>query len=364
MAKKKLKIAFLSFYSGLIQRGVETLVREVAPRIAKEYDITVFQAGQPVRGVKYPVVQIPVKWSGKLEDPLTLGRRFYLDKTSQIIKKFTSGVLPLLRQEKFDIIVPWNNGWETILCRLSAVGKVVTVGQAGIGWDDRVNLWTFPSSFVGFTSFQCSWAKKVNPFVKVVKIPNGVDAKRFVREGPKLHFDLPRPIILCVAALVPMKRQELAIRAVSRLKKGSLLLVGKGELKEELQTLGNQILPGRFKIIEASFQDIDKIYRTVDLFTFPTSGWESFGIVLLEAMASGLAVVATNDPIRREIVGEAGLFVDPTDIEKYAKTLEEALNSDWNNKPRKQAEKFSWDEIARKYEQLFEELVSRRNDEK
>jgi len=74
-------------------------------------------------------------------------------------------------------------------------------------------------------------------------------------------------------------------------------------------------------------------------------------------MATGLPVVATNDPIRHEIVGDAGILVDPTNTEEYAEALQKALDTNWGNKPRKQAEKFSWDEIAEKYDNLFKELT-------
>ena len=73
-------------------------------------------------------------------------------------------------------------------------------------------------------------------------------------------------------------------------------------------------------------------------------------------MATNLPVVATNDPVRSGIVGEAGLLVDPTDTKAYAKAIEKALNQNWEGKPREQAKKFSWDEIAKKYEDLFNEL--------
>ena len=101
---------------------------------------------------------------------------------------------------------------------------------------------------------------------------------------------------------------------------------------------------------------MSEVYRRANLLVFPTVPWESFGIVLIEAMASGLPVVATDDPIRREIVGDAGLFVDPTNIEEYAKAIEKALSTDWGDKPRKQAEKFSWDIIASSYEELFKNI--------
>ena len=103
--------------------------------------------------------------------------------------------------------------------------------------------------------------------------------------------------------------------------------------------------------------DIPELMRGMDLFVLPSLR-EGISNTILEAMASGLPVVATDDPIRREIVGDAGLFVDPTDINAYAATLQKTLDTNWGNKPRKQAAKFSWDLIARKYHQLCQELTS------
>lgn len=359
-----MRIAFLSFFNGIIERGVETLVDNLATRLAKNHKVVVFQAGDTV-GKKYATHIIPTNWKPDvLQEPLNIKRRLFLDKTSLAIKQFTKAALPILKKEKFDIVIPWNNGWETLLCRTNNVGQVVVVGQSGLGWDDRVNLWMFPKRFVGFTQAQCNWAKGINPFIKTIKIPNAVDTSVFTPHGSVYKIDLPKPIIMCAAALVPMKRMDLAILAVAKLQKGSLLIVGKGELKDELEKLGNELLPGRFKIISVPFSQIQNVYRAADLFTFPTSSWESFGIVMLEAMATNLPVVANDDPIRREIVGEAGLFVDPEITGEYASSLKKALETDWENKPREQAAKFSWDIIVNKYEQLFKELVSRRNDEK
>lgn len=357
MAQKRLKIAFLSFFSGLVDRGVETIIKELSPRLSKTHDVVVYQAGQSDQA-DYKVEYIPTEWKPDiLQETLNFRRRLFLDKTSLAIREFTVKVIPKLKEKKFDIIVPWNNGWQTLMVRTSGVGKTVVVGQSGLGWDDRVNLWLFPDCFVGFTSYQVRWAKRVNPFIKTAVIPNGVDTSIFKPTGKKISFNLPKPIILSVAALVSMKRLDLAIKAVARLGEGSLLLVGKGEFKNKLQQLGDKLLPDRFKIIDLPYSRINEVYRSVDLFTFPTSSWESFGIVLLEAMASKLPIVANDDPIRREIIGNAGLFVDPQDTEAYTQTIKEALKINWNRKPREQAQKFSWDKIAEKYERLFEEML-------
>ena len=95
------------------------------------------------------------------------------------------------------------------------------------------------------------------------------------------------------------------------------------------------------------------VYRAADIFTYPTVPWESFGIVLVEAMATGLAVVANKDDIRREIVGRAGVLVDPTNVDAYAIALKNALRLKWGKRPINQAKKFDWDKIAAKYEKLF-----------
>jgi glycosyltransferase involved in cell wall biosynthesis len=103
-----------------------------------------------------------------------------------------------------------------------------------------------------------------------------------------------------------------------------------------------------------------EIYRAADVFTLPSASSESFGNVLVEAMASSLPIVATEDPIRREIVGGAGIFVDPTNTDEYAKSLQRALDTKWGDAPRKQAEKFSWDGIANEYEELFKKLIEKK----
>jgi glycosyltransferase involved in cell wall biosynthesis len=179
-----------------------------------------------------------------------------------------------------------------------------------------------------------------------------VDLSRFRAK----HYRPNPKIILSVGALEPIKRHALTIRAVSKIKDARLVIVGKGSLKDELLRLADDLMPNRLEILHLAQEDIYKIYHTASVFVYPTSPWESFGIVLLEAMASGLPVVTTDDPIRREIVGDAGLFVDPEDTDKFTNAISRALQTHWVSKPRKQAEKFSWDRIAHEYEKLFNSL--------
>ena len=103
--------------------------------------------------------------------------------------------------------------------------------------------------------------------------------------------------------------------------------------------------------------EMPSLYRSADIFTLPSESSEAFGNVLVEAMASGLPVVVTRDPIRAEIVGDAGILVDPSDLDSYTNALSSALESGWNEKPRKQAEKFDWDKITLEYELVFNQIT-------
>lgn len=353
-----MKIAFLSFYSGAVYRGVETYVHELANRLKRNgNDVTVYQVGSKLPEAVYKTVTINVKTNWNKKSSYFPFLNYY----GLRVKYFTSKTLSEIDRDT-DILVPTNGQWQSLLCSIWAKTrgkKIVISGQSGPGLDDRINIWTFPNAFIGLTSYQCDWARKANPFVDVQGIPNGVDMNKFQAEGSTLRLKLPGPIILNVAALQDWKRQDLAIRAVAKLKNGSLLLIGQGDQEENLRTLGDSLLPGRFKIMSFKHEDMPAVFKAANLFTFPTVPWESFGIAIVEAMASGLPVVATNDPIRREIVGDAGILVDPSNTDEYAAALKKALETNWGNKPRKQAEKFDWDKITEKYEELFRKLLTR-----
>ncbi|MBU0923218.1 glycosyltransferase family 4 protein, partial [Patescibacteria group bacterium] len=263
-------------------------------------------------------------------------------------------------KEKPDIVIPLNGGWQPAFIRLTTWfygGKMVASGQSGMGWDDRNNLWSFPNVFIALSSKALRWAKRANPLIRSKYIPNGVDLNNFNPSGPKYKTKLKSPLVLCVGALTSSKRIDLTIKAVAKLKNVNLLVVGDGDTEGELKDLGKRLLGNRFQLAQVPFQKMPEIYRAADIFTLAPEGSEAFGIVYVEAMAVNLPVVAIDDEQRREIVGNAGMFIDPTDIEKYSKALDMALKKEWGDKPRKQAEKFNWDKIAKEYEVLFTDLL-------
>ena len=107
-------------------------------------------------------------------------------------------------------------------------------------------------------------------------------------------------------------------------------------------------------------EDLPALYSLADLFAFPTL-YEGFGLPALEAMACGTAVVSSNVSSLPEVVGEAGMLVDPDDTEALAGAMakvlgDEGLRWDLEQRGREQARKFSWRKSAEKLLALYEAL--------
>lgn len=315
-----MKIAFLSRYQGTIARGAEVFVDELTRMLVQGHHIVIYKG----------------KEADNLNNVINNG---------------------------YDVVIPINGrlqSLKTSLGRIQGRYKLLITGHSGIGKDDMWNILVAkPDVFVALTDYMVKWAKTWAWGSKVVKIHNGINLKGFKPQGGKIDIKLERPIIISVGALVWYKYHDKAIKAVAKLEEGSLLIVGSGELEQELQQLGQMKLGNRFKIMKLPYIDMPKLYRSVDLFTLPSWDREAFGIVYLEALASGLAVVAPDDLARREIIGNAGVLTNVDNLDEYSKALEKALQLKWKDIPRKQAEKFSWDIIAKEYERILLELSNK-----
>lgn len=307
-----MKIAFLNKYQESVNRGAETYVSELSKRLSRKHNVDV------VSKIDY---------------------------------------LKLIRS-KYDVIIPTNGRFQVFITRLITWftgSKMIVSGQSGIGLDDRLNVYAFPDVFIALSTKALNWAKKTNPFIKSVYIPNGVDLSRF--KG-NLNLNKKNKVILSVGAFTDQKRHSLVIDAVSLIEGASLVLAGGGgDMKDEIMQKGLAKLgQNRFKIVTTTNEKMPEIYRSANVFTLASKTSESFGIVIAEAMASGLPVVVTDDPIRKEIVGDAGIFVNPENPVEYSEAIKTALNLNWGDKPRKQSKKFDWDLIADEYEKILNTL--------
>jgi phosphatidylinositol alpha-mannosyltransferase len=103
-----------------------------------------------------------------------------------------------------------------------------------------------------------------------------------------------------------------------------------------------------------------------DVFASPATGHESFGIVLVEALAAGVPVVATDIPGYREVIraGVDGLLVPPSDAAALASAIrrvlaEPELASALAHAGRARAREFSWDVVVPRIEAIYERVAHR-----
>ena len=234
------------------------------------------------------------------------------------------------------------------------------VGLMGDGRSLARNLRFRPDQLVVFSEAIATFARTLRPTQAVSIIPNGVDLNRFTPEGTCIDFGLARPIVLCVASLKrnSHKRVELAMESMARLPQGSLLVCGDGSDRAYFQTLGEQLLGSeRFAIRTFPYEQMPEVYRSADAFTLPSID-EPFGLAYVEAMASGLPVVATDDEMRRYIIADGGILCDVTNVDIYAAALAEVLKGDWESRARQNAMRFGWDVIALRYRDLILQMIT------
>ncbi len=160
-------------------------------------------------------------------------------------------------------------------------------------------------------------------------IPNMVDTERFhpdvdgsvIRE--RLKVPARKPIVLLVGRIVPHKGVEHFIEAARYLPDVSFLVVGEGSSLEAMRHLAASLgMDDRVRFLgRVSQENLPKLYAACDVFVLPSvSRLEAFGIVALEAMATGKPVVVADIPGVREVIedGREGLLADPLNPQDLA----------------------------------------------
>ena len=177
--------------------------------------------------------------------------------------------------------------------------------------------------------------------------------------------------ILFVGRLEPRKGAVYLLRAYALLKPHRpdtrLIFVSAGR---QLGAMRRFVRENGLKdvLFAGRVSDVDKarFYRTADIFCAPSTGQESFGIVLLEAMAAGRAVVASDIHGYKKVVQRnvSGLLVEPKDPEALCRTLAQltddpALRERLGQAGARRAREFDWEHVARQLVQVYEEVVRR-----
>jgi len=192
-------------------------------------------------------------------------------------------------------------------------------------------------------------------------IPNGVDCTRF-QPGPseRHEFGLPDSelVVLMVSALIPTKRVEAGIEAVSQIADAHLVVAGDGPLRHIIDSAAGRLMPGRFTRLTLTPDRMPALYRSADVFLH-LSKEEAFGNVYIEAMACGVPVVSHDSARLRWIVGNGEYLLDTSDPEQVARYIRLARDEPSTKRQARieAAARYSWPKVAEMYRLFLQEVV-------
>lgn len=204
-------------------------------------------------------------------------------------------------------------------------------------------------------------------------IPNMVDHKRFSPEGSaELRQRYAHPdekLLIHISNFRPVKRVEDVVRVFAKVSQSTgarLLMVGDGPDRHEAFELASELgVSGRVSFL-GSFPRIEDLLSVCDLFLLP-SAQESFGLAALEAMASGVPVVASHIGGLPEVVedGKTGFLCDMGDVEAMAEAAIKLLSKEnvyqkFSSAARERAVTvFGEDRVLPRYKEVYEKVLSR-----
>lgn len=348
-----------------VPRGAEVALEAIAEGLAvRGTDVTAIGSGPPRPETHYRYLRIPTVSRTRFERMPALP----MLRTPEAYESLAT-TLPFLaryRPGRYDVTVTCGFPFENFSLRRPRIRgprpKHVFVTQNG-DWPARRDGGEF--RFFGCDGLVCTnpdYYERHRDRYHATLIPNGFDTDRF-RPGPgdRRALGLPdddRPVVLMVSALIPSKRVLEAIRAVARLDDARLVVAGDGPQRTEVERLAAELLPGRFVRLTLPSHLMPSLYRCADVVLHTTLA-ESFGNVYVEAMATGLPVVAHDSVTTRWILGDDAVLVDTTDDEALVEGVRTALEQ-WTTSTERAvhaADRFSLSAVADQYDRFIREVV-------
>lgn len=364
-----MRVALVSPYDMDVPGGVQEHVRHLAAALRElGDDVTVIAPGRRSRGgvqVVGPSIRVPFNDSVA---PLAL-RPDAWARTARAVRALRPDVVHV-----HEPAVPW----VSLAATATSAAPVVATFHA---WSDRARLYTAASRVVGrvlehvdahiavsraaATYHGAALGRRPESFTV---IPNGVDVARFRSAIPFSQMG-EQPSLLFVGRLEPRKGLETLLHAVVSLKTARpdlrLYVVGDGPDRDRCQ----QLLPARLRsdvvfLGRVDNDELPRFFASCDLFVAPALGGESFGIVLIEAMAAGCPVVASDIPGYASVVidGRNGRLVPPHDPAALADAIAALLDNPALAQALARAadadvERYDWAAVATEVREVYRRVV-------
>lgn len=317
------------------------------------------------------------------EDIIKLGRTFPIPSGGSIaratLSNLSSPIRAILEREKFDIIHLHE-----------PLGSTITISTLRVS--NTINVGTFHanhSSAKGYrimSPFVMRWFNKLHGKIAVSKpamdfigkhfpgdyeiIPNGIDVAHFSTDGPPIdEFNDGKLNILFVGRMEKRKGLRYLVGAYERVKhelpNSRLIVVGPGKRQEYEKLVDKANMQDVVFTGYVPNEDLHRYYQTADVFCAPATGEESFGIILLEAMAASKPIVASANDGYSSVMrhGVQGLLVPPRDEQALASALiqllsDKSLRQEMGAKGRLKAEECSWPNVAKSVFEYYLRLLN------
>ena len=300
--------------------------------------------------------------------------------TITLSPRFLSQVRDVLEEERFDLLhfhEPFVPFLSPIVLRLSTSVNVATFHAYG-GFSPAYEFGSrVLGGYAGRLHGRIAVSAAARHFIdryfpgdyKV--IPNGVDVDRYRRAVPIARWQDGTSNILFVGRHEPRKGLIELLKAFRILRSTGcqcrLLVVGSGPQEREAR---RYVLTRRLRGVEflgrVSDDEKAQLFKTADVYVSPATGRESFGIVLLEAMAAGTAIVCSDIHGYKGVVrrGREGLLVPPRKPKALAEAIgtliaDPELRERMSKEGEARAAEFSWERVTAKVDDYYGFVIRR-----
>jgi glycosyltransferase involved in cell wall biosynthesis len=352
--------------SGLhrVSRGAEIAFESMASRLAERPDcrVTLVGSGGPRDGQRYQFMHVPCTPRERFEHwpRMPLFRDHYVYEEFTFARRLWSAVDPSAYDVTVTCSYPFVN-WMLRARRRQRRPRHVFVTQNG-DWPAHANRREY--RFFACDGLVCTnpdYLERNRERWPCELIPNGVDVSRFRGvTGDRGKWGLPAegPMALIVSALTPSKRVIEGVRAAAMVPELSLLVVGDGELRDQVDAAGRELMPGRFRRVTLPYDAMPGAYASANVLLHMSKD-EPFGNVYIEALAAGLPVVAHDWTGTRWILGEHGTLVDTEQPERVAKAILGAVDDPSGAAARRSyvESRFGWHTVAEQYAAFFRRIL-------
>ncbi|AXV36710.1 MAG: mannosyltransferase [Methanobacterium sp. BRmetb2] len=320
--------------------------------------------------IEYDVFEFVIKnidlgnvFKSYLAYPLIVKKNIKKDNIKHVTSQSFAYLLTLNRLKNSIVtcydLIPWvydNNRsipWKLNIMGLKRADEIITISN--FSKNDIIRILGFPEEKIHI----------VNP---------GVDHKIYFQNNNKeilssLNIKSNQKIILYVGSEQPRQNFDSLLKSFAQLKDKisniKLLKIGKtqayGARKKHLELIKE--LKIRNDVIFMDYipeKELPQWYNCADLVVYPCS-YAGFGLPPLEAMACGIPVITSNESSLPEVVGDAGIMINPKDLKKMTIKMfnvltDNSIRDEMIKKGLKRVKKFDWNDSAKKTNKIYEEF--------